>query len=162
MINNFDLYDIAYALTIIRNHIREEQNTIILSEMIKVLEENNSAEDNQIRKAIALVEGIDYECWRYVYHNNVYVNQRILKNIAIYQLFIQLFESTITILNNSLFDQAHDLVDSYHCLPEIIADNHFTIPKSYWKTFVKEYRKKWNREYLRKEQKEFRKIQRHA
>ena len=152
MINKNDLYDITFALIIIRNNITEELNSKILAQMIKVLEEENNTEDNQIRKAISSIDGLDCERWFFVYHNNVYVNHQILNKADIYALLVKLFQDLIFELNKKDFDKAYDLVDGFHCLPEIIADNNFTIPTSFWKTFVKEYRRKWDNDFLREEQ----------
>lgn len=152
MINKNDLYDIAFTLVVIRNNITEKLNLQILSQMIKVLETVNNTEDNQIRKAISSINGLDYEHWFFAYHNNVYVNHQMLNKVDIYALLIKLFQSLICELNKADFDKAYDLVDSFHCLPEIIADNNFTIPKSFWKTFVKNYRRKWDNDFLRTEQ----------
>ena len=152
MINKNDLYDITFALTIIRNNIQEKLNPLILSRMIKVLETVNDTEDNQMRKAISSINGLDYEHWFFAYHNNVYVNYQVLTNAYIYTLLIKLFQSLICELNKKEFNKAYDLADSFHCLPEIVADNNFTIPKSFWKTFVKGYRSKWDNDFLRDEQ----------
>ena len=76
----------------------------------------------------------------------------MLKKANIYALLVKLFQNLICELTKKDFDKAYDLVDSFHCLPEIIADNNFTIPKSFWKTFVKDYRSKWDNDFLRKEQ----------
>jgi len=152
MINKNDLYDIAFALIIIRNNITEKSNPKILSQMIKVLEEKNNTEDNQIRKAISSIDGLDREYWFFAYHNNVYVNHQMLNKADIYALLVKLFQSLFCELNKKEFEKAYDLADSFHCLPEIIADNNFTIPKSFWETFVKDYRSKWDNDFLRAEQ----------
>ena len=153
MINKNDLYDMTFALIKIRNNICDETVIPIFSQMINVLEEKNNTEDNQIRKAISSIDKLDREQWFFVYHNNVYVNHQILKNPNIYVLLVKLFKSTICELHEKKFDKAYDLVDSFHCLPEMIADNNFTIPKSFWKTYVKFYRDKWDNDFLRIEQK---------
>ncbi len=152
MINKNDLYDITFALITIRNDICKKSNTKILYQIIKVLETENNTEDNQIRKAISSIEGLDCERWFFAYHNNVYVNHQVLKNANIYALLIKLLQSLTCVLEQKEFDKEYDLVDSFHCLPEIIADNNLTIPKSFWKTFVKDYRNKWDNNFLRVEQ----------
>lgn len=129
MINKYDLYDITYALIIIRNSIREKINLNIISQIIKVLETENNTEDNQIRKAISSIDGLDRELWYFTYHNNVYVNRQMLKNADVYFLLIKLFKSLFRELNKGEFNKAYDLADSFHCLPEIIANNGFKIPK---------------------------------
>lgn len=158
MINKNDLYDITFALIVIRNNITEKLNLQILSQMIKVLEEENNIEDNQIRKAISSIDGLDREHWFFAYYNNIYVNHQMLNKADIYALLVKLFQRLICELNQKEFDKAYDLVDSFHCLPEIIADNNFTIPKSFWKTFVKGYRSKWDNDFLRDEQRKFKRF----
>lgn len=158
MINKNDLYDITFALIVIRNNITEQLNSQILVQMIKVLENKNNTEDNQIRKAISSIGELDREYWFFAYHNNVYVNHQMLNKADIYALLIKLFQSLICELNKKSFDKAYDLADSFHCLPQIIADNNFTIPKSFWKTFIKDYRSKWDNDFLRDEQRRLKRV----
>lgn len=156
MISQNDLYDIAYALVAIRNDIQYKLNSEILSKIIQVLKYGEKEyEDNQVRKALAKVRGLNPEKWYYVYHNNVYTTQRFVKNKYIYELLIKLCEESIIIFEANDFERAYDLIDSYHCLPNIIADNNFCIFKSYWKTFLNPYRDKWDRNFLRAEQKKW-------
>lgn len=152
MINKNDLYDLSFVLIAIRNDIREESNTKILRQIITVLETENTTEDNQIRKAISSIEGLDNERWFFAFHNNVYVNHQLLKNENTYALLVKLLQSLNDVLCQEEFDKAYDLVDCFHCLPEIIADNKLSIPKSFWKTFVKSYRNKWDNAFLKIEQ----------
>ena len=162
MINKNDLYDISFALVLIRNNITERSNPQVLAQMIKVIEDKNNTEENQIRKAVSSIDGLDRERWFFAYHNNVYVNHQVLKKADIYDLLVKLFRILIDELNKKEFDRAYDLADSFHCLPEIIADNNFTIPKSFWKTFVKEYRSKWDKDFLRDEQRLIKELRKHS
>lgn len=159
MINKNDLYDITFALIIVRNGICEKTNVSVLAQIIEVLRAESNTEDNQIRKALASVEGIERDSWSFAFHNNVYVTHQLLKNKDIYSLLIKLLQGLIRELNNNEFEKAYDLIDSFHCLPEIIADNNFTIPKSFWKTFVKDYRRKWDSGFLRAEQRNTKRYQ---
>lgn len=154
MISQNDLYDITSALVAIRNDIQYRFNSEILSKIIQVLRyAEKEYEDNQVRKALADVQGLDQERWYYIYHNNVYVNRRFLKNKYAYEILIKLCEESIYALKTQNFERAYDLIDCYHCLPDIMADNHFRIPKNYWKTYIKPYRDKWDKTFLVVEQK---------
>lgn len=154
MISKNDLYDINSSLILIRNNIRYKFNIAILDKIIQVLMCNGQDfEDNQVRKAIASISNLDQELWYYVYHNNIYTNHKLLKNSQIYKLLITICNTLKELLEVQEFDKAYDLVDSVHCLPEIIAENNFSIPKSYWKSFIKSYRKKWDKTFLVQEQK---------
>lgn len=152
MITKNDLYDISFVLILIRDNIREELNTKILCKIIDVLQTEITTEDNQIRKAISAIEGLDSEHWYFVFYKNVYVNHQFLKNEKIYALLVKLLQTLINEINQENFDKAYDMIDCFHCLPEIIADNNLSIPKSFWKTFVKSYRNKWDNTFLKNEQ----------
>ncbi len=154
MISQNDLYDITFAYITIRNDIQYKLNSEILSKIIRVLRyDDKKYEDNQVRKALADLKGLDQEKWYYVYHNNIYINHQFLKNRYIYELLIKLCEESIYTLKTQNFEKAYDLLDCYHCLPDIIANNHFRIPKKYWKTYIKPYRDKWDKTFLTLEQK---------
>ncbi len=154
MISQNDLYDITFALVAIRNDIQYRFNSEILSKIIQVLRYTQKEfEDNQVRKALADVQGLDQERWYYIYHNNVYVNHRFLTNKYAYEILIKLCEESINILKTKNFERVYDLIDCYHCLPDIMADHHFCIPKNYWKTYIKPYRDKWDKSFLVVEQK---------
>ncbi|MBR6935184.1 MAG: hypothetical protein IKH41_06815 [Clostridia bacterium] len=143
MIFKNDLYDIGFALSIIRNTISEKNNSIIVSKIISVLE-SEKTDDNQIRKAISSIEGINNELWNFAFHNNVYVVHQLVKNISLYSLLIKVMKDLESQLLNEEYEKAYDLLDCFHCLPTIIADNNLIIPKSFWNTNVRIYREKWD------------------
>ncbi len=158
MISKIDLYDLTASFVSIRINIKYELNSIILHEIVKVLcFYDKTYEDNQIRKAIASINNLDKERWYFVYHNNIYVRHQLLKEEAIYQLLIKVCNLLIQLLEDEEYENAYDLVDTIHFLPDIIADNNFTIKQSYWNTLVKDYRDKWDKNFLLKEQKELNK-----
>ena len=160
MISNNDLYDIAFALVAILNNIKYQLNTEVLSQIILVLKKYNERDyqDNQVRKALASIQGLDRERWYYVFHNNVYVDRKLLKTEEIYKLLIRLCEESYVVLKAHNYEKAYDLIDCYHCLPNIIIENHYTIPKIYWKVYIKPYREKWDKSFLILEQKNYTKI----
>lgn len=154
MISQNDRYDMTYAFSVIRSQIRCENNGEILTKIISALNEDEPYEENQIRKALATIQGLDRERWNDVYHHNVYVRHKLLKQKSVYRLLVKLCEELQNLLSAGLFERAYDFIDSYHCLPDILADHHFQIPKSYWKIYVQPYRKKWDRTFLVQEEKE--------
>lgn len=156
MVSKYDLYDLSAVLVNIRSDIQYELNSVILSKVIEVLKLNDQTfQDNQVRKAIASIKNLDQERWYFVYHNNVYVNHRILKNKQVYQLLIKACETFKQLLDDEKYEEAYDLVESIHCLPDIIAENNFLITKSYWQTNIEDYRKKWDKTFLKNEEKEY-------
>ncbi|MDR1891520.1 MAG: hypothetical protein LBQ48_00685, partial [Oscillospiraceae bacterium] len=127
MITKNDLYDISAALAIIRSNPQYELNVEILDKIIRVLKlDDNDFEDNQIRKAIASIENMDQERWHYAYHNNFYVNHCLLKNKQLYQLLINICTEIKQLLEMQNYERVYDLVDSVHCVPDIIAENNFS------------------------------------
>ena len=83
MIDRYDLYDMSFALILIRSDIRSRSNIPVLARMIDVLEAKEATEDNQIRRALSSIAGLDRERWFFVYHNNVYVNCRMLERKSV-------------------------------------------------------------------------------
>lgn len=158
MISKFDLYDLSAALILIRSEIKHNTNINVLKNIVKVLYcVDQPYEDNQIRKSIAAVENLNRDKWYFVFHDNVYMNYRLLKNKHIYIILSTACEELIQLLKDKKYERAYDLVDCIHCLPDIIADNNFTITKSYWKTNLHCYRKNWNNNFLKIEQKSIKK-----
>ena len=75
----------------------------------------------------------------------------------IYEILVTICDEMIRVFDEKKFEQLYDLADCVHSLPEIIANNHLTIPDRYWKIYVDPYRKKWDKEFLLKEEKAMRK-----
>ncbi len=153
MINQYDLYDMTYAFICVRNNINYELNFEIISKIESTLRrQDEGVEDNQIRKAVSEVNGLDRDVWDYVYHKNTYVNQRYLRNRELYDLFVKLCVAFKNALYDHNTDMAYDLIDCFHCLPDILVNNNFVIPKSYWKTYVMPFRDKWDKSFLKHEE----------
>lgn len=154
MINKYDLYDLSAVLVNIRSNIEYKLNVKVLDKIIGVLSiDEEITDENQIRKVIADVPDLDREKWYFVYHNNIYVNHSLVKKEEIYSLLLTICKLLKTTLENQQYDRAYDLADAVHCLPEIIADNGFSVPKSYWKINIGGYRKKWDKDFLKAEEK---------
>lgn len=161
MITGFDLLDLSAVFKLLRFDITDNNGSLILDKVIDVLEaEDADFNDNQIRTALASIPGLDKEKWGFVYHNNVYVTQRLLKNKAIYTILIKSCRMLKAAIEHGELCKANDLVDCIHCLPEIIVDNQLHITKSYWKTHVSIFRKKWDMSFLQSEEKEYLKSER--
>ncbi len=153
MISQYDLYDISFAFAILRNDVKCESVSKVLLKIENVLIQECDWNDNQIRKEISSIENLDKNIWGFAYHNNVYVNCRILKDKRIYDIMIKICRKLIQLHKAKEFDEFYELIDSVHCLPEIIADNKCSIPNEYWKKYINPYRKKRNKDFLLQEQK---------
>jgi len=156
MICNYDLYDISEAFIIIRQDILKCQNIEVVEKMIQVLSDTMNSNEfsfNSVRDSLASINNLNREVWYYVFHKNFYVHFSILKNKKIYQILISICELLKAAFLEGNQEKIYDLVDCVHCLPNIIAENNFTITKSYWKSHVLCYREKWGKNFLKKEQK---------
>ena len=112
MVSKYDLYDLSAVLVNIRSDIQYELNSVILSKVIEVLKLNDQTfQDNQVRKALASIKSLDQERWYFVYHNNVYVNHRILKNKQVYQLLIKACETLKQLLDEEKYEEADKIRD---------------------------------------------------
>ncbi|MHB9142563.1 MAG: hypothetical protein ACYC25_11880, partial [Paludibacter sp.] len=89
---------------------------------------------------------------------NSYVHFSILKNVNMYNIIINACKKLKDAIREKNDEKVYDLADTIHCLPDIIAENDFKIPNSYWKSHVKCYRDKWDNEFLRIEQKVLKRI----
>ena len=154
MLSNYDLYDISATFMRLRKDIQCEANVAIIEAILpKIQFDKQYNDDNQIRQAIASVQGLDRDLWYFVYYNNVYVHRRILKDEYIYTILLVVCERIHKLLICKQFNQAYDIVDAVHCLPDIIAENNFSVTKSYWMHHLKQYRHKWDNKFLVNEQK---------
>ena len=152
MIGQNDLYDIAAVFKQIRENVQYSKNIIILQKIIDVLKIQGAYEANQIRSTISEIPDLDQDKWYFVFYKNLYVHDMILKDSRIVNLLKKICEDLIIAITSHEYEYARDLTDTIHCLPEIIAENHLTIPKSYWKSHIQFFRDKWDKNYLRSEQ----------
>ncbi len=158
MLSNWDMQDIFSVFLRIRNDVRHEQNVVVLSLLIVTLESDTELyTHNKIRKALASSGDLDKNIWEFIYHENIYVHYKITKDKNINKLLVCLCTQLQQLLIQKKYQQAYDLVDAVHCLPNIIVENEFQIPKSYWKIYVKPYRKKWDKTFLKSQEKVFKK-----
>jgi len=153
MIGIHDLHDISAVFTRMRSDIEYDKNTAILQAIKTVLSVEYGYENNQIRNAISKIPHIDAEKWYFAFHENLYMYDAVLKKKSITELLVKVCDELFSVLMSNHFNIALDLVDAVHCLPNIIAENRFSIPKSYWKSHITLYRKKWDKGFLVYEQK---------
>ena len=152
MIGIHDLYDLSAVFKRLRAEIQYERNIPILRAIQTVLSLQDTYISNQIRIALSNVPNMDKEKWSFAFHNNLYVYEAILKNQEIVDLLIKICDEIADLLIREKFDRAEDLADAVHCLPDIVAENKLTIPRSYWNGHLKPYRRKWDKGFLVREQ----------
>lgn len=145
MITQNELYDLSFVISLIRSEITNPNNISVLNLILPLLENTSQlVENNSIRKALLHLTQLNAK-WEFIKYENYYVKTLIFKDTAVQkELFLSLSELR-ALLQAQKFDQAFDLADTLHVLPEIIADNKGKIPNSYQKAFKKPYQKRWKK-----------------
>lgn len=148
MIASHDLHDLSAAFIAMRAGIREERNAAILMNVRQALLEPEAPGRHAIRSAILRVPGLDRDAWRFAFARDACEPSPPLGNAALLRLLVHVCDALIEALGAGEFERALDLADAVHCLPAIIAENKYTVTKSYWKSHLRHYRRKWNRDFL--------------
>ena len=142
MITQNELNDLSFCITLIRNDIKSKENIFIINVLLGILGKYDSLiENNEIRKSLCKIPGLA-DKWVFIRYENYYV-KTIIDNYKSQKLLYDMLLSLKLLLEDEKIDQAFDLADTMHVLPDIIADNEGGIPKSFFKIFAKPYEKKW-------------------
>lgn len=152
----YELYDLHMILVAIRSYPDDAINSEVVSNIIAVLNNRTESDEiNQFRKALQSVESIDSSgIYDFVFTENKYSYFPLpfLKDERIYSVLSAAFEELLLALDEGNRERIVDLAECLHNLPIILVEKQYSIPNSYWKTFVKYYRNKWNSDFLRAEQ----------
>lgn len=156
MLSVYDLYDLSRVLINIRAFPEYSLNKDIIKQALYVLSDRfDNHELNQFRTALMTVKGLD-ETYSFVQVQNVYTYfPTVLKDENVYGLLISTLQSLSKAIEEENREKIVDLADCLHNLPIIIAENHFSIPRNFWRVCVKPYRDKWDKTFLVAEQKLF-------
>lgn len=143
MITQNELYDLSFVLTLIRSDIDSPKNIEILDALLVLLERTDILiENNQIRQSLSEISQLS-ENWEFLKYKNYYVRTIIFKDFQMQTSLFKNLSMLKSLLQSCKFDQALDLADTLHALPNIIADNNGKIPKIYYRTFARPYELKW-------------------
>ncbi len=151
MINTYDLYDLYAVFAGIRFHPDHPLNEAIMERIIYVLNDRESGEFNQIRRAIQSVGKLPKDdIYSFATVENVYTYMPFyLKDEAIYTVLLYVCKEMKNVIIRTNSEQIADLADCLHNLPIYIAESKGSIPKYFWENEVAFYRKKWNKRFLR-------------
>lgn len=144
MITQNELIDLSFCLVLIRGNIRAAENIPVLESLIALLQ--NTAEpitNNTIRQTLAKLNGLG-QAWAFCRHENVYVKTVVYKNSGVLVLLCKNLVRLKELLQLKQFEQATDLADALHTLPEVIAENGGYVSRRYFKAFARPYQQKWN------------------
>ncbi len=156
MLNTYDLYDLYAVFTGIRFHPDHPLNEAIMNRIISVLNDRESGEFNQIRKAVQSAGNLQKEdIYSFASTENVYTyTPLILEDETVYNILLSSCIEMKNAIIRSDSEQIADLADCLHNLPIYIAENNGKIPKMFWKNEVAFYREKWNKRFLAEIQKQ--------
>lgn len=158
MLSVYDLYDLHAVFVNIRFSPSNEMNKEVVLKVIDVLKNRDCDDFNQFRKALCPIYASyrdELYAFTSVENKYTYIPQPFLKDEKIYTVLIKACEHLLTAICEENEKKIYDLADCLHNLPIIIAKNHNSIPKRYWKNEIGYFRKKWDKNFLIDEQKRF-------
>ena len=136
MITQNELNDLSFCITLIRNDIKSKENIFIINALLGILGEYDSLiENNEIRKSLRKIPGLA-DKWAFIRYENYYVKTIIIDNYKSQKLLYDMLLSLQLLLEDGKFDQAFDLADTMHVLPDIIADNKGEPQKAFLKSLL--------------------------
>ena len=153
----YELYDLHMLLVAIRTYPENCVNFDVVTKILYVLNNRFECDEiNQFRKSLQSVKSIDeYSIYDFVFTENNYCYHPLpfLKDESVYSILISSFKEMLVVINEQNREKIVDLADCLHDLPIILANNHYSVPKSFWQLNVKYYRNQWNENFLVEEQK---------
>jgi len=151
------LYDLQYLLILVRNDIKNPINAKVLTKTIEAVNNfTDSPQVNCIRKNLSQIENLGDPKWSFVFVDNYYTLPcRIIKKPYINKFLSEILSNILNLLITGNYDQAYDLSDLAHAIPEMLAEFNGFIAKSYWKHNIELYREKWDKEFFKEYQKDF-------
>ncbi len=154
MLSVYDLYDLSAIFTAIRENPKYDYNKTVLESVLMVFSRRNYHHNhNQFRIALQEISNLDKNIFFFVDTLNVYsYTSGFLKDEKIYSVLTKATQDLLGLINSEKWEQAEALADCLHNLPIDIAENKFTLPKSYWRAEFKYYRKNWDKSFLKDEE----------
>lgn len=151
MLSIYDLYDLSQVYKIIRFWPDYELHCEVLLKVIGVLRNRQADHDkNQFRAALRQIPSLDMEKYYFVSVDNLYVySPGDLCDEHVYEILIKCCECLLGAVKERNVEKIDALADCLHNLPKDIVENHFAIPKRFWRGEVKRYRKMWDKDFLR-------------
>lgn len=142
-ITQYELYDLAEILTIIRSNPKASHNIVILEQIEKCLKRDDIS-NNCLRSAVSKIDNINKSLYEFCFHENYYVNIKLYKNQECIKELLSYINNLKNLIVEKKYDSAFDLADAIHSLPYIIDEYKGKIPKRYYRIYLKPYKKKWS------------------
>ena len=130
------LINLYKAFVFIRSDIQRFENKKIIGALINIF--SNSTDYDVYIKALP----IDFSIVSCEIDVEVYMPE------SFREIFLYTLKKLNNLLNNMLYEEAYDLVDAVHGLPELIALQRTQNLEDFWDIYIEPIQCKWNIEYL--------------
>lgn len=151
MLHIYDLFDLSHIYILIRAFPDDRMNIQIIEKVLDVLRQREiNHQPNRFRTALSSIDGLDAERYGFAFVQNAYVYfPGMLKDEKIYELLLEINTYFHKVLLEGNTEQIVALVDCIHNLPTLLAENHYQVPKYFWKGYVRTYRTAWDKDFLK-------------
>lgn len=131
----------CFVLVWVRENISSDDSLSVIHELLETLEENKCISSDTL---FADMENPEFwDGCRDLTPQYMPIEDKKLDKSVLSPL-LQELELLEDLLADRKTEQAYDLADAIHFLPEIILKNDGRITKDYYDVYLKPYRKKWN------------------
>ena len=133
----------CYSILIwIRANVSSDDSGLVVHTLMKTLEENMYISSDTILDSLENPKFREM-CRDYLIFRCISIKDRKFDRCVI-ALLLQELEQLEKLLVAGKIEQAYDLADAIHLLPEIILKNDGRIPNDYYDIYLEPYRKRWN------------------
>jgi hypothetical protein len=150
----YDLYDIYAVIVYIRAYPNDTKNAEIAKAVKSLLDEpkGDYGSLNEVRHAIAAIDGVDRERWHWAFVENDYTYiPGFIKNELPYRVLSEGFAEIIYAIESGDSERIYRAADAMHNVPIIFAENDIKEAKKQIKREISFYRKEYNSEFLKYE-----------
>ncbi|MBQ9745408.1 MAG: hypothetical protein IJW21_01120 [Clostridia bacterium] len=148
----YDLYDIYAVIVYIRAYPDDAKIKDVAKVVKRLLDEprEDSGGFNNVRRAIAAIDGVDRERWHWAFVENDYTYiPGFIKNELHYSVLSAGFAEMIFAMEGGDGERLYLAADAMHNVPIIFAHNDIKEAKKHIKREISFYRGKYNKEFLR-------------
>ena len=148
----YDLYDIYAIFVYIRAYPDDAKIAEIAKAVKRLLDEprEDGVEFNGVRHAIAAIEGVDVERWRWAFVENDYTYiPGFIKDELHYRVLSAGFAEIISAMESGDGERLYRAADAMHNVPIIFAQNDIKEAKKQIKREIGHYRKVYNGDFLK-------------
>lgn len=153
MFTVYDLFDLHFIIVMVRSSPEDKENPEILSKVRDVISDyKKSQHHNVFRKALQTIPSLKGKAgYDFVFTENTYTYypNGFLKDEEIYRLLYKALSELKNVTEEGNREKIYDLADCLHNLPVMIAENRYSVPKSFLKNEVSYYCKKWDSSFLK-------------